>query len=634
MKTKWNVKRESGSVWAVLFGIMLVASFARFFYGITSDNFTFLDEYTTFDTAAGFFHTGKFNHWDFHYNTLSDYEYTRAWPHTILLALWFKVFGLNVVAGKTLSVVFGVLFIASLFYITWKVYHNYYITVLSCFLVMANETVVTVFRQIRMYSLWLLIMTWLAYFAYQVLTVEPQTEYKSRIGKRYQQYFNFSPVYIGGAVFLLLLGYFTHVNTLALGVGVIVFFLYCLIRKKEKRYYSALALAGGIVLLLLLVIVCVMPLMPELNVMNWWTVVKTQVAGRGEINTRYWRWISTFIGSKAVFYVILASILFAFVKYEKKDDNAYEFSVYALSVVVSALLFFMLFLSRYYAARYMLYVAPLLTVLMAWGIVETVRIIGTKWADLAATVAVLVYLAIYMAGSFQEVYDSDDIVYHREAYEILKEDAAKEMAGETIPIVEFDFRDYYAVQVLDDYVSTELDRTDEDMETLKCFAEIHPDGYVLVETDKVYGFADPMKNFIHNHSERVAGEGLDDYNIETVRYHFVNPDESLEEIKQDDVRVNGPVTYYFTEDGESTRIRLDVDLSMLDKGADILFLNFGIFTVDKETEDRCYQLLLPESGIGSYEIIFDKACIEFLLKDECMIYLKDKTCREKMLYEK
>ena len=74
----------------------------------------------------------------------------------------------------------------------------------------------------------------------------------------------------------------------------------------------------------------------------------------------------------------------------------------------------------------------------------------------------------------------------------------------------------------------------------------------------------------------------------------------------------------------------------MDDNADTLFLKFGIFTSDKETYDKCYQLRIPEQNKNKeyyYEIIMDKACQVVLLKDECMIYYKNGECKENLLDE-
>lgn len=84
-------------------------------------------------------------------------------------------------------------------------------------------------------------------------------------------------------------------------------------------------------------------------------------------------------------------------------------------------------------------------------------------------------------------------------------------------------------------------------------------------------------------------------------------------------------------------MKIELDTSLLESHTDTLFVKFGIFTLDKQTEDKCYQLRLPQRYSGGkcyYEITMDKACQVVLLKDECMLYYTDGSCREKLLYEK
>lgn len=629
-----NIKNEK--IWWILFGIIICCSIIRFFYAINGDYFTFLDEYTTFDTAVGFTHAGKFYHWDFQNQKLTDYEYTRAWPHTILLMLWFKIFGISVVAGKTLSAVFGVLFIASFFYITKKIYQNYYISVLSSLIVMTNSTVITVFRQIRMYSLWMLIMVWLMYFFYEALTSTPKRKMKSHFVQFVEEYFNFSLKYILLSIFILALGYSTHMNTLAVGIGIFLFFVYCLLTKREKRYYMAALLIIAILLIIRLAFAWLITISPAASNIYWWLVKSGHIGIREDWNVRYWNWTVDFVHSRRFFWGTLICMAIAFIKNIRKRNHAYDFSVYLFLTVSSSLVCFVYILTRYYQARYMLYVAPMIAILMAWGIVETFSICKIKAAVLLASVACFVLLGVNVGQTFTEVYKNPEICYHREVYEILRQDAEKELDGNIIPIAGYDFRDYYGVQVIDNYVKAPFDR-ENDMEILKDFAVEYPDGYVLVESAKINGFPEVIKNFIQRHSERIAGDGIDCYNIEAVRYHFQNPISEQLEMNSENMVQNGPITYSFNGDGTSTKINVELDTSLLEDNVDTTFLKFGIFTFDKETEEKCYQLRLPQQysdGKYYYEIIMDKACQAILLKDECMLYYADGSCKEKMLYEK
>lgn len=635
MKIKTKPIQEK-YIWGSLFCLVGLLAFVRMFWNIGGDYFTFLDEYPTFDVAAGFAKTGKFCFWDFHHQILKDQSYTRAWPHTVLLGLWFHIFGINVIAGKALSAVFGVLFVLSLFYITRKIYENYYISVLACLIVLTNSTVITVFRQIRMYSLWLLLMIWISYFAFQALTVRWHLPNRNKLCFWFNSYLAYPLKYIALFFLFLAAGYYVHINTMIIGAGILCFFLYCLLVKREKRYFCAL----GLMLLLIVgglgVCTYILKINWYTNPIFWMSIKGGNIGLREDLNTRYWDWTVDFVHSSRFFWGSVICMIIAFIKNIRKRDRKFDFSMYLFLTVSSSLICFVYFLTRYYQARYMLYVAPMIAVLMAWGIVETFSIVKADLMLPLACAAAVVVLGVNVGQTFTEVYDNPGICYHKKVYEIVKEDAAQEMSGRTVPIAGYDFRDYYGAQVLDDYETAAFDR-ENDMQIWRDFSEEYADGYILIESAKINGFPEAMKAFVQRYSEQIAGEGMDHYNIEAVRYHSLEPVSAPVKMDEENAIQNGPVRYSFSEDGVRTKLSLEVDTSVMGNNVDTLFLKFGIFTIDKETEDKCYQLRLPKGYTGGkycYEIIMEKRCQAVLLKDECMVYCNDGTCREKLLYEK
>lgn len=624
-------------IWLGLFCLIGILAIVRMFWNIGGDYFTFLDEYQTFDVAAGFAETGKFYFWDFHHQILTDESYTRAWPHTVLLGVWFRLFGINVVSGKVLSAVFGVLFVLSLFYITKRMYENYYISLLSCLFVMTNSTVVTVFRQIRMYSLWMLITLWLIYFIYRALTVKAK-EWKiscNLLEKFWRKNFDFSIKYITISGVLLLLGYYTHINTLAIGVGVSFFLLYLLLFKKERRYFTVVIIIALIGLLGALLLPYLARVNSVINNVYWWVVSSGNVALREEKNERYWFWILDFVHDKKFFSFTFACMVVAFLKNIFRRDEKFDFSIYLFLIASSSVGCFVYLLTRYYQARYMLYVAPVVAILMAWGVVESFSAVNTKWMLFLVCLASITTVGTSVKQTFTEVYNNQEICYHKKVYEIVRDDASQKMKDKKIAIAGYEFRDYYGIQVLADYETGAFDR-ENDMKIWKELSEKYADGYILVESAKINGFPEAMKVFIQNYSEKIAGDGLDHYNIEAVRYHVVNPMPNPLKMDMKNAVQKGPVAYTYFGDGTKTKIILRVNSSIMENNADILFLKFGIFTTDKEMEDKCYQLHLPKQYAEEnyyYEIVIEKPCQVALLKDECMIYYNDGMYREKLLYE-
>lgn len=648
LKTKLQNKKN---IWLLLFVCVGILASLRMFWQIGGDYFTFLDEYPTFDVAAGFARSGKFYFWDFHRQVLSNDSYTRAWPHTLLLAGWFQMFGINVVAGKTLSGVFGVLFVLSLFYITGKLYDDMYISCLSCLLVMTNSTVITVFRQIRMYSLWLLVMVWLIYFLFRMMTAEPRVReplsggafagVRNHIVCWWQKNLNFSVWYILLSLLFLVLSYFVHVNTLAIGVGIIAFYLYLLAVKRERRYVSALFVVTGLVLLVVLAFLLLPHYGGTVEELDLWGVIAKNVSLREEVNERYWNWTEDFFHNVQFFWFSLVCFVTALViqcvkKKDEKQTLAFDFTVYLFLATGSSLVCFLYLLKRYYQARYILYIAPMLAVLAAWGIVECCGVLAeicgryqqrlAKYILPFVSVCCVLLLGISMGQQYIEVYANEEICYHRQVYEIVKKDGETHLDDGTIPIVAFDFRNYYAVQVLPDYAVANLDR-ENDADIWMNFAKEYPEGYLMLESAKINGFPEVTKRFVQDYSERVTGEGLDSYNIETVRYHFLDPVKGDGEEMESDVII----AYECVDSPEGMRLRIRLDTGKLDSGVRIVFLNFVAEDAGQEPVKRSYQLRLPEQPdqeVYLYEVIVGDAHGDALREEGIMLYYNDGTVVE------
>ena len=633
---KFRNRDKQYDVWIILAVLIAVFATVRYFYALLGDFYTFLDEYPTFDAAVGFYKTGKFYKWNFHTQSLTDAAYSRAWPHTILLTIWFHIFGISVPAGKAMSAVFGVLFILSVFYITYKIYHNYFITILSCAFLLGNDSVTTVFRQIRMYSLWLLLIIWFLYFVFLALEKEGNFSGRNRVALFMRNHFNYPAKYIVFALVLLVFSYFVHINTLVTGAGILLFFFYLLITKRDKRYISFLCLLAGTGILLgVLFLLCAKGVHIPILFNLYLVLTSDSFFGQyDEQNIRYLFWVRDYLGNANLMVISCVCVVNAFLKnIRKKDrDQKFDFSLFAVLIIGTTLYCFMYVFSRYYQDRYMIYVAPLLSIAAAWGIVETASLIPKKQFVTLVT-GLFVLTAVYqIASEAKEIYASDKICYHRQVYDKIQEDAQ----SMPIAITGYDFRDYYGVQAMPDYVTAPFDRA-HDMEILYEFAKEYPEGYVAVETAKIYGITESMRIFMQNHSERIAGEGIDEWNIDVCRYHFLYPETEWKGMYEGTGWESGCVKYSFETRYEETEVRIAVDMSKMSPNAKILFLDFGIFTKEQESLPLCYQLVLPQdnkNNVVEYSAVLDKPCIAVELKDDCEVYYTDETYREMKLWEK
>lgn len=231
-----------------------------------------------------------------------------------------------------------------------------------------------------------------------------------------------------------------------------------------------------------------------------------------------------------------------------------------------------------------------------------------------------------MWQQYIEVYANEEICYHRQVYEIVKKDGEAHLDDGTIPIVAFDFRNYYAVQVLPDYAVANLDR-ENDADIWMNFAKEYPEGYLMLESAKINGFPEVTKRFVQDYSERVTGEGLDSYNIETVRYHFLDPVKGDGKEMESDVII----AYECVDSPEGMRLRIRLDTRKLDSGVRIVFLNFVAEDAGQEPVKRSYQLRLPEQPdqeVYLYEVIVGDVHGDALRENGIMLYYNDGTVVE------
>ena len=633
LKSKIVNRYKKGDIWILLAVFIGVLAVLRYFYALLGDYYTFLDEYPTFDAAVGFFKTGKFYKWDFYTDTLSDIAYSRAWPHTILLTLWFHIFGISVPAGKALSAVFGVMFILSVYYITYRIYENYYITILSCLFLLGNPSVTVVFRQIRMYSLWLLMIVWFLYFVFMALEMEGDFSSKNSICVFLKKNFNYPFKYIIFSLITLIFCYAIHINTLVCGAGIIFLLFYLLFTKRDRRYMVAVVCLGAAILLfgILCFLVSKGIRIPVVHLLYQVLISDNFIGQYDWENIRYWYWLRDFMGNRWIMLLVCGCLLFAFVHRRKDRDKKNAFTLYCVFIILSSLFCFLYIFSQYYQDRYIIYIAPLIAISGAWGIVET----ACYWKRCVVwgVFGLFTMTTLYQVKTnFMEVYYNDDICYHSQVYGKIREDAG---TG-SVAIAGYDFRDYYAVRELDDYITVSFDRA-HDMEILSEFAREYPQGYVVVETGKMYGISESVRVFMQNHSEQIAGDGIDEWNIDVSRYHFLYPQIDNLEMFEGTGWENGCVMYSFNQIEQCTEIRIAVNTSQMAENAKILFLSFGIFTENQESLPLCFQIVLPENspkGVYFYSVVVDKPCLAVELKDDCEVYYADESYKEIKLWEK
>ncbi len=111
------------------------------------------DEYQVFSTAYGYLQSGKFLLFDFCSGDFSGERYTRAFPHTWLVAQSFNIFGVSEWAARIVSVLFGALFIVACYFVSCYFTKSRLTAVFVSLACVLHPSLGVIFRLTRMYAI-------------------------------------------------------------------------------------------------------------------------------------------------------------------------------------------------------------------------------------------------------------------------------------------------------------------------------------------------------------------------------------------------------------------------------------------------------------------------------------------------
>jgi len=236
-----------------LFVIVLGVSVFTLFHKL--DNFdVFSDEIQVTKGAAGYYHTGEFRQWDFIKETLVGKPYTVAKPHLRVVALSYKIFGVNAFAARFPSALFGVFLIAFLYLIGRYFIKDKYAALLTAFAFALYFEFLFLGRWARMYGILYPMFFLIFYWTFKLLTEKNNLKiFNSGKNNFPEKYFNFNYIYLPFIAVLFYIALNTHTNVSVIFLIFLIFlFPGIVIFRTEKRYLTAFLFAFTILILQLI----------------------------------------------------------------------------------------------------------------------------------------------------------------------------------------------------------------------------------------------------------------------------------------------------------------------------------------------------------------------------------------------
>jgi len=504
--------------------ILLVIGITTLFSNLGSLDF-YEDEFQVIDAAGGFLKTSDYYRWDWANNTITTLGshnsyaakyYSRAWPHTFLVAQSFNIFGISEWSARVVSVLFGLVFFVELFFFA-RYFTNHRIALLAFFAAIFYPSYIGSFRYTRMYALLLPLFLSLAYTLFRAITGDcwPRTGIKKwdhLIGK----YLNFDYRYAFLSLPLLIINYIIHVNSLVILLAVLVFVsLLALIEKKKK--FIVLSIIGGTLAVFIIPIVIVVQssgliafnyqFLPDF--ISYFSLI-------GQRNYPYLDFLLRYpFGIIAAISSIAAYIFSIFINKQSIDvvrKRLYLFVIFFVSAI-----FFVFFADRYIHFLYTAHITPIVLLIILdgfWNVGSGVFNFNKLKVAFSAMMIIIYFItvpAILFEGklnfgnfstAYQEIverYNPDEEVIfgqYLRTYYLQKLEGMQDISLLKNKAYSFD------------QFITDLNQ--------------NPVGWLTWETRKSYHLDDRIIDFAEQYFQKLHGTGKDDTGVEV--YYFSLPE--------------------------------------------------------------------------------------------------------------
>lgn len=386
--------------------VLLLISVVVFTHELTEVDFQ-QDEYQVIEAAQGFRKEGDFYKWDFRLNESGKNtdciendkrcNYTRAFPHTILVSASAEIFGgINEFSARIPSVIFGAIFVLVYFLFSYWLAINIIKTnrkvslsfaFLSSLFIVFNPIHKDIFGTVRMYALlypisillvWLLIKIFIRNkIVNNQVGLEKELKTMGSLFEKTKAHLTFIIKFLKSKsreLFLLVIifsiGFLLHINIFILGLSVVTCSALQIALNNSKSYIYKLISVLGVMSVLTLIIFKVLDFEFTKEFTRHFTI-------RSDPNFQYFYYFIEYPFQQPVLsfialgipllLMVLVNLLpgSIFHKYKKLDEFRSNEIYFLSSIILTASVFFTFFADRYATYFYLSFVTPIGYVLVS-----------------------------------------------------------------------------------------------------------------------------------------------------------------------------------------------------------------------------------------------------------------------------
>jgi len=472
------------------------------------------DEFQVVDAAVGYYHTGSFYKWDWLQNKSGQYtdcikedihcHYTAAWPHTWLIAQSYKIFGISEWSSRLVSVLFGLIFILLVYFVTKYFTGMKDVSFLSAFAVAFYHSFIDLFRYTRMYAVLIPIFLVLFYLLFRAITEKNKIDFKLKILNEFiKKNLDFNYGLLIAALIFLVFNYLIHINSLIILPVLLFFLVYLAVFRKEKKYViaSLLGIFGCIGIFLMYYFGLTTKFLIFLSFFGRRNYIYS------DLLTQY-----PFPSDFGILLLLLGITSIFIFKGQKRDKIIYSY----LTIIIT-LIFFVWIGNRYAGFTYISHIATVSIILIITAYCLIVKLFKTKYLKFLLYLLLVLMIGFNFYQNFGKIY-KNELGYGRFviAYQTIKENFNPEkdvLFGQYL-------KPYYLQEMAGNNIKTIdmlYDRRYEYETFLKDISK-YESGWIAWQTRKGYHIRGDIKNYINENFKKYHGSGIDDTNVEV--YYF------------------------------------------------------------------------------------------------------------------
>lgn len=573
-------------------------------YRLEADPRMVMDEGYSLYVGTGVLKTGEFVKWDF-VNNCSMGKYNRAWIFYAVTALFFKLFGTNIIVARAVSVMWGVLFVPIIYYIMRK-YFSRKQTILTAIAICFHPLIITSFRTARMYSMTLCISMLLIECCFRAVVEENHFKHDNALTRWIKENFDYHINYLAATIVLLFIAYIVHMNTVILVAGFAAFVVLQAIVTKEKKYVIAAKIICGSVLLMIFVFTLndhfgafYDSAMSE--VISGFAAVVTILSEPME--SYFWSFLKAIGGtSLGIGLTFITFYSFLLKKQGMKQSLRYKWIMYMLALETVVLFVFIFMANHYAAERYAIFILPIVIAVMVQGYLCLCCQYRSKFIRGVMAVIFLVFSLEGYVQEFVTLYQGHPKAsdYAKEAQIVAEDAKSNEIALYASSFSPYYYQMFDKIHTIKDVFEVETNENSKNIEDFVELALTNRNGYVTIEQRnlKNFGVMEKLLQWL----TQIGGNGYDNSNIDIYKYNFIlNNITQVTGITFDKEILYEGITYRLGEKSEKKYLEVTVN------DEELLHTKFIAIKVRMENERESYiegyQLYMgDESGDRSFLI--------------------------------